>query len=65
VTPSRRRARLALAAAAAIPPGLYAFPAPPDWRGEEPTDARVAAWEHQFRVTAIGAVLAALAPQPA
>ena len=34
---------------AAISPGLYAFPAPPDWRGEEPTEERTAAWERRFR----------------
>lgn len=33
----------------AIEPGLYAFPAPPDWRGEEMTDAVAAAWELRFR----------------
>ncbi len=30
-------------------PGLYAFPAPPDWRGEEPTAERMTAWEARFR----------------
>jgi hypothetical protein len=33
----------------ALPPGLYAFPAPPDWRGEEPTAVRMTAWEATFR----------------
>jgi hypothetical protein len=33
----------------ALPPGLYALPAPPDWRGEEPTAERMTAWEASFR----------------
>lgn len=33
----------------AIAPGLYAFPAPPDWRGQEPTAERMTAWEKSFR----------------
>ena len=37
------------AMSSALPPGLYAFPAPPDWRGEEPTTARMEAWEASFR----------------
>ncbi len=37
-----------------LPPGLYAFPAPPDWRGEEPTAERTAAWETSFRAGPAG-----------
>ncbi|MEO7032605.1 MAG: hypothetical protein ABI335_02210 [Polyangiaceae bacterium] len=37
-----------------LPPGLYAFPAPPDWRGEEPTAERMAAWEASFRAGPAG-----------
>jgi hypothetical protein len=33
----------------AIAPGLYAFPAPPDWRGEPITDAAMATFEARFR----------------
>jgi hypothetical protein len=32
-----------------VEPGLYAFPAPPDWRGEVATEASMAAWDAQFR----------------
>jgi hypothetical protein len=38
----------------ALPPGLYAFPAPPDWRGEEPTAERMTAWEASFRAGPAG-----------
>ncbi|MEO6599821.1 MAG: hypothetical protein ABIQ16_08125 [Polyangiaceae bacterium] len=38
----------------ALPPGLYAFPAPPDWRGEEPTAERMTAWETSFRAGPTG-----------
>ncbi len=36
-------------ASAGVEPGLYAFPAPPDWRGEAMTDASTAAFEARFR----------------
>lgn len=32
-----------------LEPGLYAFPAPPDWRGAAITEASMAAWNAQFR----------------
>jgi hypothetical protein len=38
----------------AISPGLYSFPAPPDWRGEEPTRERMAAWDASFRAGPAG-----------
>jgi hypothetical protein len=38
----------------ALPPGLYAFPSPPDWRGEEPTAERMTAWEASFRAGPAG-----------
>lgn len=37
------------AAARTIPPGLYALPAPPDWRREATTNERMTAWEARFR----------------
>jgi hypothetical protein len=40
---------LFIEAATALAPGLYAFPAPPEWRGEESTDERLTAWEKSFR----------------
>jgi hypothetical protein len=38
----------------AVPPGLYAFPAPPDWRGDNPTAERMTAWEASFRAGPAG-----------
>ena len=32
-----------------VEPGLYAFPAPPDWRGEAATAASMATWQARFR----------------
>jgi hypothetical protein len=45
------------AMSSALPPGLYAFPAPPEWRDEEPTPARVAAWEASFRAGPAGTLV--------
>jgi len=33
----------------AVEPGLYAFPAPPEWRGEPMTEAAVAAFDSAYR----------------
>ncbi|MEO8904391.1 MAG: hypothetical protein ABI488_18660 [Polyangiaceae bacterium] len=37
-----------------LPAGLYAFPAPPDWRGLEPTAEAMTAWEASFRAGPAG-----------
>jgi hypothetical protein len=36
-------------AGGAVQPGLYAFPAPPDWRGEATNETSTAAWDSRFR----------------